>query len=320
MKQTNLLVIGDPSAPYLRLDQLPAGILSTVGATAEKLRPVAAEADVVFVTTARNDVLSALWPEFRRVRWVHSLSAGVEGVLFPGLVSSDIPLTNGRGVFKESLGEFALAAILFFAKDLRRMVRNQEAHRWEQFDVEEIRKQTVGIVGYGEIGRAAARRAHALDMQVYALRRRAEAPEDPILSRAFPPAKLQEMLGAVDYLVVAAPLTSETRGLIGTAEFAAMKPGAVLINIGRGPVVEEAALVSALRERRIRGAALDVFDEEPLPESHPLWQLDNVLLSPHCADHTVTWLDEAFQFFLDNFHRFRNGEPLQNLVNKNAGY
>src|SRR5262249_55278613 len=123
-----------------------------------------------------------------------------------------------------------------------------------------------------------------------------------------------------DYVVVCAPLTSRTRGMIGEAELRAMKSGAVLINVGRGPVVDEAALVRALRERRLRGAALDVFDEEPLPPGHPFYRLDNVLLSPHCADHTWDWLEQAMRFFLENFERFRKDEPLRNVVDKKTGY
>ena len=128
------------------------------------------------------------------------------------------------------------------------------------------------------------------------------------------------MIALSDYIVAAAPLTVETRGLIGEREFAAMKATAVVINLGRGPVIDERAMVRALSERRIRGAALDVFETEPLPEGHPLYGLDNVLLSPHTADHTADWLDRAMQFFLDNFARFHQGQPLQNLVDKKLGY
>jgi len=120
--------------------------------------------------------------------------------------------------------------------------------------------------------------------------------------------------------VVTAPLTPETRGMIGEPEFEAMKPGAVIVNVGRGPVIDEAAMLRALTERRIKGAALDVFDQEPLPEGHPFYRLDNVLLSPHCADHTGAWIDDAMRFFLTQFERYRKGEPLLNVVDKKLGY
>jgi len=128
------------------------------------------------------------------------------------------------------------------------------------------------------------------------------------------------MLPGCDYVVVAAPLNDETRGLIGEAEFAAMKPTAVVINVGRGPVIDESAMINALSKGRIKGAALDVFDQEPLPQGHPFYTLENVLLSPHCADHTPDWLDNAMRFFIAQFERFRSGEPLLNVVNKNLGY
>jgi phosphoglycerate dehydrogenase-like enzyme len=257
-----------------------------------------------------------------RVQWVHTRSAGLDNILFPELVASPVPLTNGTGVFSSSLGEFALAAILYFAKDLRRMVRNQEAGRWEQFDITEVSGQTVGIVGYGDIGRAVATRVKPMGMRVIAAKRSGPLlyNMDPLVSRIYHPDALAEMLPQCDYVVVAAPLTPETRGMIGDAAFAAMKSSAVVINIGRGPVIDEAAMVRALSEGRIKGAALDVFDNEPLPDAHPFYCLKNVLLSPHCADHTPDWMDQAMQFFIDQFERFRKGEPLMNIVDKAKGY
>jgi phosphoglycerate dehydrogenase-like enzyme len=128
------------------------------------------------------------------------------------------------------------------------------------------------------------------------------------------------MLPECDYVCLAAPLTPETNSLVGEAEIAAMKPSGVLINVGRGPVIHEPALIRALQENRIRGAALDVFDQEPLPTEHPYWGMENMLISPHCADHTATWLEDTMQMFIDNFFRFERGEPLANIVDKKAGY
>jgi phosphoglycerate dehydrogenase-like enzyme len=254
------------------------------------------------------------------VRWVHSRSAGLDSVLFPELVASDVPLTNGRGVFSQSLGEFSLAAILYFAKDFRRMVRNQIAGVWEQFDVEEIDTQTVGIVGYGDIGRAVAKRVHPMGMQVLATKRHAPAGSDPNVDQFYKPEDLMEMLGRCDYVVVSLPLTPETHHVISDAQFAAMKPTAVIINVGRGPVIDEAAMVRALTAKRIKGAGLDVFEKEPLPPGDPMYKLENVLLSPHCADHTAQWLNQAMRFFLEQDRRFANGEPLENVVTKTLGY
>jgi phosphoglycerate dehydrogenase-like enzyme len=202
------------------------------------------------------------------------------------------------------------------------MVRNQMAGVWEAFDVLPVSGQTVGIVGYGDIGRAVALRVRPLGMTVLGVKRHV-APStgaDPLVEKMYSPDRRIEMISRCDYVVAAAPLTPETRGMIAEPEFAAMKPTAAVINVGRGPVIREEALVSALSQGRIKGAALDVFDHEPLPEGHPFYKLENVLLSPHCADHTPDWLDRAMQFFIEQFERFEKGEPLMNVVDKTLGY
>ena len=255
-----------------------------------------------------------------RVRWVHSRAAGLDDLLFPELAASPVPLTNATGVFSPPLGEFVLGAILYFAKDFRRLLRQQAAGVWDPFDNQRIDGKTMGIVGYGDIGRAVATRVRALGMHVLGLRRQRLEDADPLVDRIYGPGGKLEMIARCDYLVLAAPLTPETRGMIGPEEIAAMTPHAVLINIGRGPVIDEPALLAALTARRIRGAALDVFETEPLPPGHPFYRLDNVLLSPHSADHTPDWLDRAMQFFLDQYERFRKGEPLLNVVEKRRGY
>ncbi len=275
---------------------------------------------VILAWSIPKKVLREVFLMCKDVRWVHSRSAGLDSVLFPELIASDVPLTNGRGVFSQSLGEFALAAILYFAKDFRRMVRNQIAGKWEQFDVEEIDTQTVGIVGYGDIGRAVAKRAHPMGMQVLATKRHAPPGSDPNVDQFYKPEDLMVMLGRCDYVVVSLPLTPETHHMISDAQFAAMKPTAVIINVGRGPVIDQAAMVRALTAKRIKGAGLDVFEKEPLPPGDPMYQLENVLLSPHCADHTKEWLNQAMRFFLEQDRRFTNGEPLENVVTKTLGY
>jgi phosphoglycerate dehydrogenase-like enzyme len=321
MDTIRLLVISNPTAPNLRLlDQLKEPVEIRVGDDVEFLKTHAPHADVILNGSHHGDLLHAVLPCAGRVKWIHVLSAGVDKILFPELIESQTPLTNGRGVFKDSLAEFSIASILFFAKDLRRLVSSQEAGKWEQFDVVQIRGQTLGVVGYGEIGRETGRLARALGMKVVAVRRRSALSANDPVERAYPPEGLREMLSVSDYVVVSTPLTSETRGLIGDAELRAMKNSGVIINVGRGPVIVEPALIAALTEKRIRGAALDVFDVEPLPEGHPFYRLDNVLLSPHSADHVVGWADSAMNQFIENFERFRSGQPMENLVDKKAGY
>jgi phosphoglycerate dehydrogenase-like enzyme len=314
--QPKVLVVTDRDDPQLAmLRDVPHVIARDAAALAAN-----ADAAAILHWSGGRERLRAAFVANPHVQWVHSRWAGVDSLLFPELVASDVPLTNGSGVFSQSLGEFALAAILYFAKDFPRMLRHQRAGRWEPFDVDEISAQTLGIVGYGDIGRAVARRAHAMGMRVLALRRHFPEQPDPLIAQFYKPEALAALLSQCDYIVVAAPLTAETRHMIADPQFAAMKPGAVIVNVGRGPVIDQAALVAALKGGRVRGAALDVFAHEPLPPGDPLWQMENVLVSPHTADHTKTWVDDAMRFFLAQYERFRRNQPLDNVVNKPLGY
>jgi phosphoglycerate dehydrogenase-like enzyme len=322
MKKHRILVLGDPAEPQLAmLEQLQTHAHFSVGNRGSGFERDADDATIILNWSASLAVLRDVFRKCPHLEWVHTRSAGLERTLFPELSESSVPLTNGTGVFSAALGEFAVAAILYFAKHFRRMIRNQMAGVWEAFDVLPVEGHTVGIVGYGDIGRAVATRAQALGMRVLAVKRHASAlTADPLIHHLYGPERRIEMISLSDYVVVAAPLTAETRGMIGEAEFAAMRPTAVVINVGRGPVIEESALIRALSTGRIQGAALDVFDQEPLPGDHPFYSLENVLLSPHCADHTPDWLDQAMRFFLAQFERFRQGQPLLNIVDKRLGY
>jgi len=323
MKKLSILVLAAPNEPQLSmLNELRETASVLIGDSVQAFEKAAASSDVIFNWSGSLSLIRDVFLMSPRARWIHSRSAGLERTLFPELIASDLIMTNGSGVFSPSLGEFALAAILYFAKDFRRMIRNQMAARWEPFDILPISGQTVGIVGYGDIGRAVASRVRAMGMNVLAVKRHASAQNnpDPFAQRICTPDQRLAMLPQCDYVVVAAPLNAETVDLISAAEFAAMKPSAVIINVGRGPVINERAMINALSQHKIKGAALDVFDEEPLPANHPFYKLENVLLSPHCADHTPDWLDNAMRFFLAQFKKFRHGEPLLNVVDKKLGY
>jgi phosphoglycerate dehydrogenase-like enzyme len=304
------------------LEELPADTSLAVGNNPEAFVRTAPDATVIFNWSGTRALLQQVFAMCPRVQWVHSRAAGLDTVLFPELVQHPVPLTNGSGVFSPSLGEFVAGAILYFAKDFRRMIRHQQAGEWAPFDITLVSGQTAGILGYGDIGRACATRMKSLGMRVLAVKR--QGPPlynvDPLVERIYSPENRIEMIQRCDYIVVAAPLTPQTRGMLGPAEFAAMKPSAVVINVGRGPVIDEAAMVQALSQGLIKGAALDVFDEEPLPAGHPLYRLENVLLSAHCADHTPDWLQLAMRFFVNQYERFRKGEPLLNIVDKQLGY
>ena len=314
-------VLARPQDPGLEgIARAPKEVTLVRGASPDELK-TAPQPDAILVCSLGRKLLEPVWPLVGEVRWVHSRFAGIETLLFPALVESPAVVTNGKGVFSDSLGEFAVAAMLHFAKDLARMRRSQAAGTWDPFDVLMLQGRTLGIVGYGDIGKALAARARPFGMKILGLRRRPEeSKHDALVDEVLPFERRAELMSRSDYVVVATPLTTATRGIVGRDEIAAMKPGGVLVNLGRGPCVDEAALIVALREKKIRGAALDVFDTEPLPPEHPFWSLDNLLLSPHCADHIDGWLDAAMELFLDNLDRFRTGQPLLNLVDKQAGY
>jgi phosphoglycerate dehydrogenase-like enzyme len=317
-----LLVLADPAASWLKLlGTLGPDVNVLVSNDAGRVREWAPQADVIVNGTSNPPLLSAAIPPATKARWIHSLWTGVDNVLCPEILASPLPLTNGRGVFRRPLAEWSIGAMLYFAYRMRRMVRQQQAGVWEVFTTEELQGRTLGIVGFGGIGSTTAELARAFGMRIVALRRRPELFEkDALVDQSFAPSQVNDLMAASDYVLLAAPLTNETRGMIGAPQIAAMKPAGVLINVGRGAVVDEAALLQALEGGKIRGAALDVFAVEPLPAGHPFYRLENVLLSPHTADHVQDFIHLAVESFLENLRRFQAGQPLLNLVDKHAGY
>jgi phosphoglycerate dehydrogenase-like enzyme len=304
-----LLVTADPASSYLKpLEKLPDETNIIVSRDREKVLASAPAADVLLNGDFTSPALFLeAFTRAAKMRWAHVLSAGVESVLSPEIRASAIPLTNGRGVFARPLGEWVAGVMVYFAYDFRRMLNNQAERRWQRYDHEELYGRTVAIVGYGSIGRAVGDRAAAMGMRV-------------LTHSRSNPGNLDAMLAECDYLVVTAPLTAETRGLIGAAQIAHLKSNAVVINVGRGAVIDEDALLAALQNNKIRGAALDVFVKEPLPSDHPFWAMQNVIVSPHSADSLPDSREQSVEFFVENFHRFAEGEPLQNIVDKHAGY
>lgn len=326
MSKPNLLVVCPPDHYVLRNLSQIAGLANiSISNNEAELEKLAQDADVILYTglTGKSVSFPKIWRHAPNAEWVHSLSAGVEKVLYGDFIESRVPLTNARGVFKRSLAEFAVLGILYFTKRVRRLVDSQRAHKWDNFSTEFLENKIMGIVGYGEIGRECALLAKPLGVKIYALRRNpARSANDPLLDKIFAADGMSKMLAEVDVLLAAAPLTPETRHMLGERVFRAMKPSAIVINVGRGPVIDEAALARALAEKRLGGAALDVFETEPLAADSPLWDLDNVLISPHCTDRTVNpdWLDLSMQCFVENFRRYLKGQPLENVVDKKAGY
>lgn len=326
MPKPNVLVICPPDHYALRkLDTIRDSANLFVSNDLAELERHAPDAEIILYSALTGNAVpfGEIWRRAPNVKWVHSLAAGVDKLLVPELIDSPVPVTNARGVFKRPLAEFAVLGMLYSYKHVRRLVENQHMHRWDEFLVDWLRGKVMGVVGYGEIGRECATLAKALGVSVYATRRKPELSKaDPILDRIFPLTDLKKMLAEVDVLLAAAPLTPETKHMIGAAEFAAMKASAIVINVGRGPVIDEEALIRALQQNRLGGAALDVFETEPLRPDHPFWEMDNVLISPHCTDRTrdPDWLDLTMQCFIGNFHRYVDGQPLVNVVDKRAGY
>lgn len=252
------------------------------------------------------------------LRWIHSTSDGVDNLLFPEFSDFDLVLTNASGIFNIPIAEMVLAYILTVGKRLPEFLAQQRAHYWHQLRLRELRQLTVGIVGLGDIGSEVARLCQAFGMRILGLRRHPRPHQfaDEVLG----PERLHDLLAQSDYVLISCPLTEKTRGMIGPAELRAMEPDTWLINIARGPIVDQQSLIEALRERRIGGACLDVFAREPLPDGSPLWDLPNVIVTPHNAWSSPLLMDRETELFLDNLRRYLAGEPLRNVVDKDAGY
>ena len=266
--------------------------------------------------------------------WVHSATSGVERALTPAARARDVLVTNARGVFSRPIAEHVLLMILAVSRHLPELLELQKERTWQPLEGRELRELTIGIVGYGSLGRSVASLASAFGARVIALRRRLAAPADPPtgpddedgfpfeprIDRVLGPDQLHELLGESDFVVLAAPLTPETEGMIDEAAVAAMKRDAWLINVARGRLVDDTALIRALRDHRIGGAALDTFRDEPLPPGSAYWELPNVIVTPHTAWSSARVLDRSIDLFCDNLVRFSRGEPLRNVVDPAAGY
>lgn len=277
-----------------------------------------AEGILRWVSGKRFSDLVAQGPQ---VRWLHTASAGVDSVLTPAVrAKQNLTVTDSGPTFEIAISEFVLAWMLSVARRLPDLMANQRAHRWQSVTQQELWGSTVGIIGLGPIGRGIASRAKAFGMRTLGFRRHNEPVPyvDEVLTGED---GLGQLLGQSDYVVLAAALTDNSRALLGAAQLAQMKPTAWLINIARGALIDEDALVAALQSQQIAGACLDVFAHEPLPASSPLWEMPNVLIAPHNSSGGSAALRERQKaLFLDNLKRFTLGEPLIAVVNVSQGY
>jgi len=313
-------VLGREAGLLLRSRSLPPEI--DAEAARQRLDAALAETEVLYGFVPSPEGARELLVRAPRLRWFQAASAGVDRLREGGFLERQVVVTNSSGVHATPIGEYVLMVMLMFAKGAHRLLRAQAERRWTRLPPTELRGRTVGVVGMGHIGTEVARLAQAAGCRVLAIRRSAvgrrpgEAPADETM----PPSDLPYLLSESDYVVLAVPLTQETRRLIGPEELRAMKSAAVLINISRGAVVDEVALVRALKEGWIGGAGLDVFEREPLPDESELWGMENVILTPHISGGTERYFQRAVPIFCENLRRYLDGRPLLNVVDPQRGY
>lgn len=283
-----------------------------------KLDAILADAEVVF---GRFELEQNVTTRAPKLKWIQTMGAGVNRYLTRELIESPIVMTNASGIHATPIGEHIVTMMLMLVKDIPLYYQRQQKKEWKKTDIGVLRDKTVGIVGLGNIGREAARLSKAFGAMVVAVHRSAKTGERArYVDIMLPRERLTELLKQCDFVVLSVPLTAETKHFISERELRAMKPSAYLINIARGDIVDEPVLIRALKEHWIAGAALDVFSKEPLPKENELWELPNVILTPHVAAQTPEqdWL--ATQLFADNLRRYLQGKRLRNIVNKQRGY
>jgi phosphoglycerate dehydrogenase-like enzyme len=278
-----------------------------------------AGAQVLFLWDFFSPAVAEVWPRCGELEWIHVAAAGVDTLLFPELRDSDLIVTNARGIFDRPIAEFVLASVLAQAKLLHESRDHQRARRWLHQETRSLTGATALVVGTGAIGREIARLLRAAGMEVRGAGRK-PATADPDFGAVVSSADLPGQAGWADYVVNAAPLTDATRGLFNARVFAAMKPTAHFVNVGRGASVVEADLLAALDAAELAGASLDVFETEPLPPDSPMWDSPRLVVSAHMSGDVVGWRDALADQFVDNALRWLDGQPLRNVVDKQLGY
>ncbi|MEU0844870.1 D-2-hydroxyacid dehydrogenase [Streptomyces sp. NPDC005962] len=311
MSESTVVVFGEQ--PPVRLDRL-AGRAQVVVCDEKTLPDALPSADVLLVWNFTSDAVRDAWPgDGPRPAWVHTASAGVDRLLSPELTASETVLTNARGVFEQPIAEYVAGLVIAMGKDLPGSWELQRQRRWQHRETMRLAGTRAAVIGAGPIGRAIGATLTALGIKV------------DLVGRTARPGvrgndELPGLLAEADWVISVAPLTDATRGMFDRTAFARMKPTARFINVGRGPLVIEDDLKSALVGRQIAGAALDVFENEPLPPDDPLWDVPGLLVSPHMSGDTVGWRDHLAEQFQDNYDRWSAGDPLLNIVDKRLGY
>lgn len=311
-----LVAEGQPRPYNLAAIEAHADVVLT---DAAGLPDAARGAEVLFLWDFFSSALKDAWPNADSLQWVHVAAAGVDAMMFEELRTSEVVVTNAHGTFDKPIAEFALASILAQDKQLHRSKSLQQQSAWQHRELTRTEGSRALVVGTGGIGRATARLLRAVGLEVRGIGRTARE-DDPDFGTVYPSADLAAHAPWADHMVLIAPLTEQTRHMVDGSILEAMKDSAHLINVGRGALVDEAALVQALREGRIAAASLDVFSEEPPPSTHPFWTMDNVHMSAHMCGDVIGWRDALADQFLDNLKRWSAGGKLANLVDKERGY
>jgi len=313
-----LITHGMSRADLERIEAVSGSITAEAARSMEEAVAKAGEAEVI----QAGDWSDELWKSAPKLKWVQSGGAGVEGYMTPDFIASAVVLTNAQGTYAIPIADHVMAFILHFSRQFNHLLRRQVKHEWADWgehEMDDLKDKTLGIVGLGGIGSEVARRAKAFDMRVMATRRRPERPSKDV-DEVRGAEALPWLLGESDYVALCPALIPETRHLIGAEQLRLMKPTAYLMNVGRGGLVDEGALVEALQAGEIAGAGLDVFEEEPLPADSPLWEMPNVMITPHRAGDSRRSHERFMALFCENLRRYVAGEALLNVVDKTAGY
>ncbi|MPZ23995.1 MAG: D-2-hydroxyacid dehydrogenase [Dehalococcoidia bacterium] len=314
-------------SPLLRITELSPEAFRVLvawdepqAAVDEEIRAGIEGAEVIFSSMHRPEYLR----HATRLSWLQLFSAGADRLMSSmrdGMIANNFTVTNVSGLHATSIGEYVMGTMIMFSKNLHSAVRDQTKHEWNPGWISELKGATVGVVGMGAIGSEVAQMSKAFGMRVLGMRRSVQTRgSDPLADEVFPPSELRGLLGESDYVVLVVPLTPATTGLIGEVELAAMKPSAFLINVSRGAVIDDEALLRSLRQNGIGGAALDVFAQEPLPANSPFWDLPNVIVTPHISGRIKDYGSRATEIFIRNLERYIKGEPLFNAVDVEDGY
>jgi phosphoglycerate dehydrogenase-like enzyme len=293
------------------LERLAGAAELVVVRTEDELRAALPGVEILLLSDIHSQLLKRVGPA--DLRWIHTTSIGVDALLTHAIVDSQVLVSNSRGVFERPMAEWVLGVLLMFAKDMRRTLELQREARWLHRETQTIAGRRVLLIGPGAVGQATAPLLRAAGMDVTVVGRRARN-DDPVLGPVHAVAELDRLLPEADAVVLALPLTPATRGMFGAERLARMREGAWLVNVGRGALIDERALIDELESGRVGGAALDVFEHEPLHTDHPFWMMDNVLVSPHMSADAVGWREAVVDGFAANLRRWLQGEPLANVV------